>query len=164
MARGYLPTRSPRQRIEQARPVRAKDGWKDFTDDFLLSASSSDGVQYRDVHVQLFCLGCYQQQREPSSRITLRVPVDVNTSPRQFWTCRQCTGLGVNPDFAKWYATKNYPFGMTGRKQQVEYPDNETVSSENFSDEMRRESELRTHFEGILQDQFIRSLMTARET
>jgi hypothetical protein len=161
MARGYLPTRSPRQRIEQARPVRARDGHKDFTDDFLLSASVSDGVKYRDVQVKLFCLGCYQAKREPTSTVTLRVPADVDASWKQFWTCRHCCGVGVNPEFKKWYDTHNYVFGMTGRKQQLAYPDNETCSSEDFADELRHEAELRNDFEGILQDKFIRSLMTA---
>jgi hypothetical protein len=161
MARGYLPTRSPRQHIEQARPVRARDGHKDFTVDFLLSASVSDGVKYRDVQVKLFCLGCYQAKREPTSTVTLRVPADVDASWKQFWTCRHCCGVGVNPEFKKWYDTHNYIFGMTGRKQQLAYPDNETFTSEDFADELKREAALRNHFEGILQDKFIRSLMTA---
>jgi hypothetical protein len=186
MARGYLPTRSPRNRIEQARPVqprgtdpqtwygngggdaRALDAkYTEPSDAAILQRefrkTVSDGVQYRDVRVELFCLGCYQQRREPSSRTTLRVPVDVNTSSNQFWTCRQCTGVGMNSDFKKWYDTQHYIFGMTGRKQQVEYIEPATVSDDD-RDEMRRESEMRTHFEGILQDKFVRSLITVRET
>ncbi len=139
----YRPIRQPQDIVGQARSVRATgadpndEKTNDTTDDAYTltneltekprglpegccehSVARGDALCVRcygkTVNTILYCLRC-----RACGVKSLNVPDGVHVPTRDFWTCRDCTGVGINRQFAYWYERHNgfgFPFGKTGKK------------------------------------------------